>query len=351
MIRGERVGIERAMIRSAVISAVMSMSLLVVGPMNAAAAGFEESLARVDRALQTNPRHVHTHALESCHKRRAVAARLYYSGNTARAERSLKYCFVLLDLPEKSAAPPPVDKAEVMAKAMAKVQKKAALELEKAIQLEPDIDNGLEIYRSCAECHMPEGWGLSSGLVPQLAGQHRSVVIKQLADIRAGNRHNPLMAPYSSVEAIGGVQSVADVAGYIDTLEISTRGGKGDGKDLELGASLYEENCARCHGEMGEGNNDEFAPRIQSQHYNYLVYQFERIKSGERLNANEEMVTQIKDFSEQEMNAVLDYVSRLEPPEDLRAPEGWRNPDFLDVAIVESDPSSTSPHGGDGTGD
>jgi cytochrome c553 len=343
--------IERAMIRSAMTAAAIGLSLILVAPMDALAAGFEESLARVDRALKSNPRNVHSHALESCHKRRAVAARLYYSGNAARAERSLKYCFVLLDLPEKAVAPPPVDKSEVMAKAIAKVQKQAALELEKAIKLEPDIDNGLVIYRSCAECHMPEGWGLTSGLVPQLAGQHRNVVIKQLADIRAGNRDNPLMAPYSSIEAIGGVQSVADVAGYIDTLEISTQGGKGNGDDLELGASVYEKNCAKCHGEKGEGNNDEFAPRIQSQHYNYLVYQFERIKNGERRNANDEMVAQIKDFSDQEMHAVLDYVSRLEPPEDLRAPEGWRNPDFLDVAVGESDTSATSPTGGDGTGD
>lgn len=348
MIRSKRMGIGWAMARNTLGSAVICLGLIVVSPMNTRAAGFEESLARVDRALKSNPGHVHTHALESCHKRRIVATRLYYSGHAARAERSLKYCFVLLDLPEKSPLPP-VDKAEVLAKAIAKVQKQAALELEKAIQLEPDIDNGLEIYRSCAECHMPEGWGLSSGLVPQLAGQHRNVVIKQLADIRAGNRDNPLMAPYSSVESIGGVQSVADVAGYIDTLEISTRGGKGDGKNLELGARLYKENCVQCHGETGEGNNEELAPRIQSQHYNYLVYQFERIKSGQRRNANEEMVAQIKDFSEQEMHAVLDHVSRLEPPEDLRAPEGWRNPDFLEVAAAGSDASATSPDGADAT--
>jgi hypothetical protein len=25
---------------------------------------------------------------------------------------------------------------------------------------------------------------------------------------------------------------------------------------------------------------------------------------------------------------MLDYVSRLEPPEELQAPEGWQNPDF-----------------------
>jgi hypothetical protein len=31
-----------------------------------------------------------------------------------------------------------------------------------------------------------------------------------------------------------------------------------------------------------------------------------------------------------EAKAMLDYVSRLEPPAELRAPEGWQNPDFAE---------------------
>jgi hypothetical protein len=41
------------------------------------------------------------------------------------------------------------------------------------------------------------------------------------------------MVPYSSAESIGGAQTVADVAGYIDTLEISANTWKGPGDDLE----------------------------------------------------------------------------------------------------------------------
>jgi len=172
--------------------------------------------------------------------------------------------------------------------------------------------------------------------VPQLAGQHRSVVIKQLADIRFGNRANQLMFPYSSVEAIGGTQAVADVAGYIDTLEISVENGKGDGKDLELGASLYAKNCADCHGAQGEGDAKKFRPRIQAQHYDYLITQFEQIRAGTRRNADAEMVAQIKNFEDREMRAVLDYVSRLQPPEQFQAPPGWSNPDFDQPIVLQS---------------
>jgi cytochrome c553 len=144
------------------------------------------------------------------------------------------------------------------------------------------------------------------------------------------------MLPYASVEAIGGTQAVADVAGYIDTLEISVENGKGDGKDLELGASLYADNCARCHGAQGEGNGKKFRPRIQAQHYNYLVAQFEQIRAGTRRNADPKMTDQIKNFEDREMRAVLDYVSRLQPPEELQAPPGWSNPDFDQPTVLQS---------------
>jgi cytochrome c553 len=196
--------------------------------------------------------------------------------------------------------------------------------------LTPNIEKGLEIYRGCARCHKPEGWGLSNGSVPQLAGQHQRVVIKQLADIRAGNRGNAMMLSYACVEAIGGTQSIADVAGYIDTLEISVDNGKGPGTNLELGGRLYAENCASCHGATGEGDDNKYAPRIQAQHYKYLKRQFRWIRDGERRNANAEMVAQIKGFKETDTQAVLDYVSRLEPPEELQAPPDWHNPDFAD---------------------
>jgi cytochrome c553 len=303
---------------------VVAAALLSLGAQEAAPGDFEEKLARVDEALRKNPGRVNPHALESCLHRRNSAVRLYDSGQIARAERSLKYCFQLLHVSE----PSPVPSQERQAAAIAEVQARAARELEQALALTPDLAAGLEIYRGCAECHMPEGWGIQSGLVPQLAGQHRTVVIKQLADIRAGNRETVVMAPYATVELIGGAQSVADVAGYIDTLEISTAGGKGPGDQLELGARLYRENCARCHGATGEGSADAFVPRIQAQHFNYLVQQFEWIQEGKRRNANAEMAAQIKGFDEKQMHAVLDYVSRLEPPPELQAPPGWSNPDF-----------------------
>ncbi|HAT85151.1 MAG TPA: cytochrome C [Rhizobiales bacterium] len=201
-------------------------------------------------------------------------------------------------------------------------------EQDEALHLRPNHEGGIETYEVCSACHQLNGWGLEDGTFPQLAGQHAVVTIKQLADIRAKNRDNPTMYPFALPREIGGAQALADVAAYIEKLPMNPNNGKGPGKDLELGEKLYKDNCVRCHGERGEGKPDKFYPLIQGQHYNYLLRQFEWIRDGKRRNANPDMVKQIEGFSDKDMVAVMDYVSRLTPPKEKLADPDWVNPDF-----------------------
>jgi cytochrome c553 len=288
----------------------------------ALSATFNEDLERVDAALKNNPSGVLRQSLESCLKQRNSAVKLQRIGMEVQARRSLEYCFDSLHVPRTGAV------AKVSTPSVKELQAKANREYEKALALTPDVANGLLIFRECAACHKPEGWGPTTGSVPQIAGQHRKVVIKQLADFRNGNRDSALMIPYASAESIGGAQAVADVAAYISTLEIGVENGKGAGTALEPGKTLYQENCVGCHGDSGEGDNDALVPRIQAQQYKYLLRQFQAIRDGKRRNANPQMVAQIHDFDERQTQAVLDYSSRLLPPEELQAPADWKNPDF-----------------------
>lgn len=201
-------------------------------------------------------------------------------------------------------------------------------EREEALHLTPNKENGKDVYEVCSACHLPEGWGQSDGTFPQLAGQHRTVIIKQLADIRDGHRDNPTMYPFALPSEIGGPQSIADVAAYISGLKMNPENGVGPGTDIAHGKKLYEDNCVRCHGAQGEGDDAKFFPRIQGQHYEYLIRQYKWIKEGKRRNANPDMVEQIKNFTDKDTVDVLDYVSRLKPSADMIAPVGWKNPDF-----------------------
>ncbi|HID81691.1 MAG TPA: c-type cytochrome [Chromatiales bacterium] len=207
-------------------------------------------------------------------------------------------------------------------------------ELEKALTLKPDVENGMDIYEVCAGCHLLEGWGTADGNYPQLAGQLAGVTIKQMADIRGGNRDNPTMYPFTLDRAIGGgPQGLADVAGYIATLKMIPENGVGKGEpgseEYKHGEKLYKENCTDCHGAKGEGHKEKNYPRIAGQHYKYMVRQFEMIRDGKRRNANEDMVKQIKGFSEKDMQAVINYTSRLPVPAKDKAPSmDYKNPDY-----------------------
>ena len=202
-------------------------------------------------------------------------------------------------------------------------------EKDEAMLLTPDLENGMDVYEVCAACHLTEGWGTEEGTFPQLAGQHRNVLIKQLADIRALNRDNPTMYPFALPESIGDAQALADVTAYIETLPMNPENGVGPGDKLEHGKKLYDDNCVECHGVNGRGDPTKFYPRIEGQHYKYMLRQFEWIRDGKRRNANPDMVKQIKGFSDDDMIAVIDYVSRMKPPkEDLAPSKDWLNPDF-----------------------
>lgn len=205
-------------------------------------------------------------------------------------------------------------------------------ELSRAMALEGDSKRGQEIFTICAACHTTEGWGTNDGLFPQLAGQHPSVIIKQMADIRAKNRDNPEMYPFAKEDAIGGPQAIADVTAYISTLPMSPHPSHGPGElsDEEKAKAerLFFSKCSGCHGVNGQGDPEKFYPRIQGQHYAYLLRQLKWIQSGKRRNADKVMMRKIQRLKTEDFELLADYISRLIPAKELLAEPGWKNPDF-----------------------
>jgi cytochrome c553 len=181
------------------------------------------------------------------------------------------------------------------------------------LKLRGDAARGRVAYEVCQGCHKSSGAGLSDGTYPQLAGQHATVLIKQMTDIRDGSRDNPKMFPFAGKHIVT-IQEIADIAAFLEQLEIPGDNGKGSGTALAQGKAIFRKECSSCHGEHGQGNGQKFYPMVAAQHYLYMLRQMEQIKDGKRRNAHPKMVKVIKTHSEAELQALADYMSRLPAP-------------------------------------
>jgi len=183
-----------------------------------------------------------------------------------------------------------------------------------ALKLKGDVKAGKEAYEVCGACHLPSGAGRPDGTFPQLAGQHATVIIKQIADIRGGLRDNPTMYPFAVT--LSDAQELADVSAYIQTLCIPREHGMGSKEPaiLKQGEELYKKECTSCHGVNGEGDKVKFYPVLAGQHYKYMLRQVTEIRDGKRRNANPDMVKIVKKYSDRDLDAVVTYMSTLTMP-------------------------------------
>jgi len=181
--------------------------------------------------------------------------------------------------------------------------------------LEPDLARGKESYSVCAACHGEDGRGTADGEIPAIAGQHGSVLLKQLADFRYDQRWNERMQYFTDRHFLPDAQAVTDVAAYVMSLPRfpPTAKGIGDGLHLNDGAKVYFRTCERCHGPLGQGDLLQRIPRLAGQHYGYLLRQLEETAKGLRPGMDDTHVRRLRQLSPDQMRGVADYLSRVSP--------------------------------------
>lgn len=79
-------------------------------------------------------------------------------------------------------------------------------------------------------------------------------------------------------------------------------------QDAAKGGTLYTQ-CVSCHGEKGEGNPAQKAPKISGQHDWYIVKQLSDAKSGVRKSPV--MASYASKLSEQDMKDLAAYIAKL----------------------------------------
>ena len=186
-------------------------------------------------------------------------------------------------------------------------------EVRSSLEARADPARGKAAFEDCVVCHRKDASGRANGSVPRLAGQHASVIIKQIIDVRSGRRVNERMKTVIDAAPLN-TQSIADIAGYLEQLPRATSAGESRGKDSARGKALYERDCARCHGAAGEGLAAKFYPMVATQHQAYLLRELNLIRDEGRGNSDPEMVRVIKPYSPDDLKAVADYMAQLPPP-------------------------------------
>ena len=178
-----------------------------------------------------------------------------------------------------------------------------------------DPQQGKALSAVCAACHGQDG-NSSAGAFPSLAGQGQRYLVKQLKDIKSGNRAAVLMTGildnYSE-------QDMLDVAAYYAAQ--TAAGGAADPALLVQGETIYRAGVARkqiaactaCHSPTGQGNAAAGFPMLAGQWPDYTEAQLRSFRSGERNNDGDSQMMRLNamDLSDQEIKAVSSYIRGL----------------------------------------
>ncbi|WP_296058032.1 c-type cytochrome [uncultured Amphritea sp.] len=166
----------------------------------------------------------------------------------------------------------------------------------------------------CGACHGADG-NSAVGNFPKLAGQNERYLLKQLQDIKAGNR--------TVVEMTGLLtnlndQDLADIAAYYSSKTVQIGAAKAD--LVEAGEKIYRAGiaskgvaaCTACHGAQGKGIESAGYPQLSGQHAQYVETQLKNFRSGGRNNDPQAMMSTIAaKLSDQEIQAVASYIQGL----------------------------------------
>lgn len=128
-----------------------------------------------------------------------------------------------------------------------------------------------QVVTVCSACHGMDGMSLNS-LYPNLKGQKRDYLMKQLRDFKAGVRPHRLMSGFARPLNEEQIHNLALYYSSFQRFEIQNR-------PVPPQAEL----CVSCHGPMGKSATDMF-PNLSGQRFDYLVNQMRNLKSGTRIN-------------------------------------------------------------------
>lgn len=168
------------------------------------------------------------------------------------------------------------------------------------------------VTERCSGCHGLDGNSPIPNF-PRLAGLLPEFLLKELKQYKAEHRDSDMMQPMAAELS---EQEMINLALYF-AAQKPAPGTVTKPELLELGKKIYQDgndqtgvpSCAGCHEEDGAGSARY--PRLAGQNPEYIVEELKRYANGKRRYGKKLMRTVAERLSEEETEAVAQYIASL----------------------------------------
>jgi cytochrome c553 len=184
-----------------------------------------------------------------------------------------------------------------------------------------NVEAGKSKAAMCIGCHGIVGYQASFPeiyKVPMISGQNAKYIVNALNAYKSGERKHPTMI---SIAASLSDQDMADLGAYYEqhAPKVQLPEKAAVEPSPAVAALLTKGNCISCHGANFAKPIDPGYPKIAGQHADYLYVALKAYKTEGNAKvgrANGVMAANVKAFSNAELKAMANYISKL--PGDLK---------------------------------
>lgn len=157
---------------------------------------------------------------------------------------------------------------------------------------------------TCVACHGPGG-NSTNPIYPVLAGQNARYIYLQLKDYKQDRRSHPLMSPVAKSLA---TEEMLALGTYFAAQPRRNEVEQGDPALIERGQQVADDAlCAMCH--LGGFSGQNEVPRVNGQHYSYILAQLLAFKTGTRTNDAGNMAAVVKTLPDEDLKALASYIA------------------------------------------
>lgn len=161
--------------------------------------------------------------------------------------------------------------------------------------------------QTCIACHGPGG-NSTDPQYPVLAGQTPRYIYLQLKDYKQDRRVHPLMTPMAKSLSAEEMLALGD---YFAAQPRTGQVEQGDPALVVRGQKVADDAlCAMCH--LGGFSGQNEVPRVNGQHYSYILGQLLAFKNRHRTNDAGNMAAVVKTLADDDLKALAAYIANLQ---------------------------------------